>query len=60
MKTRLEEVQELLHQSKANLNDLVTKIKNSPAPCLEDAWHKYDAELENYVKLRIEKSRLQG
>lgn len=60
MKTRLEEVQELLEQSKSAVDRLVIQIENADSNELHvQKFKELDAEIERYAELRIEKAELE-
>ncbi len=60
MKTRLEEVQELLEQSKSAIDRLVLQIENADSNELHvQKFKELDAEIERYAELRIEKAELE-
>lgn len=60
MKTRLEEVQELLEQSKSTIDRLVIQIENADSNELHvQKFKELDAEIERYAELRIEKAELE-
>ena len=58
-KTRLEEVRELLKQSKEALDRAVIQIENADSNELHSQKFKeFDTELERYAQLRVEESEL--
>lgn len=60
MKTRLEEVQELLEQSKNAIDRLVLQIENADSNELHvQKFKELDAAVERYAELRIEKAELE-
>lgn len=60
LKTRLEEVQELLEQSKSAIDRLVLQIENADSNELHvQKFKELDAEIERYAELRIEKAELE-
>lgn len=60
MKTRLEEVQELLEQSKSTVARLVIQIENADSSELHvQKFKELDAAVERYTELRIEKAELE-
>ena len=60
MKTRLEEVRELVSQAKAKMDSILLKRRH--AVTCEEKKHSevlYSAALEEYVQLRLEKAKLE-
>lgn len=59
MKTRLEEVQELLKQSKEDLDRVIIQIENADSNELHvQKFKELVQKLERYAQLRIEESEL--
>jgi len=59
LKTRLEEVRELLKQSKDAIDKIVIQIENADSNELHvQKFKEFDIELERYAQLRIEESEL--
>ena len=59
MKTRIDEVLELIAESKEKLDKCIIQIQNADTNDLyNQKFNEFDQELANYVKLRIEAHEL--